>query len=202
MRFATILGLLAIAAAAVMAFAATASATTGTDSAGGSAVEVIDPIHATNVGNTVLDGTPSVTCKKSTMRGTVSNSGSDGSTLAAILSILTLEECGNNTVTVEKLGYVEAHTEGAVPNGNGTLTSTNVEVTVLTHNILGTVHCIYDTNATDLGRLDGSNNTGGTATITVDSAPLPRTGTDFGCGSTSELTAEYTVSTPDYLAID
>ena len=204
MKYAKMLGLLAVAAAALMAFAATASATTGTDSAGGSPVEVGDTIHATNVGEAVLDGTVNIKCKKSTVIGTVGSAGSATTTLSGNISTLTFEECGANTVTVLNKGNLEAHTdpEGQPANGNGTLTSTGAEVTVLTHNILGTVHCEYVTSETDVGTLDGSNNTGKTATLTVDSVPIPRRSTDFGCGSTSEWTAEYTVVTPDYLAID
>ena len=200
MRHAKMLGLLTVAAAALMAFAATASATTGTDSAGGSLVEVGDTIHATNVGNTVLDGTINVTCKKSTVKD--KTDGNHEATLEGTVETLTFEECGANTVTVVNKGTLAIHTFGASADGNGTLTSSGAEVTVQTHNILGTVHCIYVTSATDVGKLDGSNSTGGTATITVDSVPIPRKSTDFGCGSTSEWTAEYTVSTPDYLAID
>jgi len=202
MKYAKMLGLLAVAAAALMAFAATASATTGTDSAGGSPVEVGDTIHATNVGEAVLDGTVNIKCKKSTVIGTVGSAGSATTTLSGNISTLTFEECGANTVTVLNKGSLEAHTFGATADGNGTLTSTGAEVTVLTHNILGTVHCEYVTSETDVGKLDGSNNTGGKATLTVDSVPIPRRSTDFGCGSTSEWTAEYTVATPAYLAID
>jgi len=203
MRYAKQLGLIAIAIVGSMVFAATASAATkGTDSAGGSTVEVLDTIHASSSADTELDGTINVTCKKSTIGGVVTNSGSGITITTVAVETLTLEECGSNTVAVVRKGTLDVETDGAQSDGNGEFRSYNAEITVLTHNILGTVHCIYVTNGTDIGKLDGSNNTGGTATLTVDSVPIPRTSTDFGCGSTSELTAEYTVSTPDYLAID
>jgi uncharacterized protein with beta-barrel porin domain len=231
MRYAKIFGLLAIAAAALMAFAGVASATTGTDSAGGSPVEVNDVIHSELVGEAVLDGTINVKCKKSTVNGKVTNAGSATETLKGEIfpkseaepnGGLTFEECGANTVSVAKPGTLEIHTHWKVVidkpgtkeeqktepecceavSGRGTLTSSGAEVTILTHNILGTVHCIYVTNETDVGTLDGSKNTGGKATLTVDSVPIPRAATDFGCGSTSEWTAEYTVITPAYLDID
>jgi len=229
MKYAKMLGLLAVAAMALMAFASSASATTGTKHIINAnketetvPVAVGDTIHATNVGEAILDGTVNIKCKKSTVSGTVSNAGSATETLSGNISTLTFEECGANTVTVLNKGSLSVHTHWKVvidkpgtgeeqktepeccepADGNGTLTSTGAEVTVLTHNILGTVHCEYVTNETDVGTVDGSNNTGKTATLTVDSTPIPRRSTDFGCGSTSEWTAEYTVSTPDYLAID
>jgi hypothetical protein len=205
MKYAKMLGLLAIAAAALMAFAGSASATTGTDSAAGSPVEAGDTIHSTNVGEAILDGTVNIKCKKSTVSGTVGSAGSATTTLSGNISTLTFEECGANTVTVVSKGSLEVHTHENDPTGtssNGTLTSSGAEVTVLTHNILGTVHCIYVTNETDVGTVDGSKTTKGNATLTVDSVPIPRKTTDFGCGSTSEWTAEYTVTTPAYLDID
>jgi hypothetical protein len=219
MKYAKILGLLAMAAAALMAFAGSALATTLTSPAN-TTLGVGAKIHATNVGNAVLDGPVGVTCKKSTVEGEVTGAGSASTTVKGSITTLTFEECGTATVNVINKGTLEAHTDTTtirhtepvettdlgthtVANGNGSLTSSGALVTVLTHNILGTTHCEYETNATYIGTVDGSKNTGGTATLTVSSAEIPVVETDFGCGfQPVTWTAEYTVTTPDYLDVD
>jgi hypothetical protein len=217
MKYAKILGLLAIATAALMAFAGSASATTLTDT-NGNQIGLNAIVHAENVGNTVLDGTVNITCKKSTVEGKITNAGSATETVSGPIEALTFEECGNNTVTVVNKGTLEIHTDSTTivhengthttlttgDTGDGTLTSSGARITVLTHNILGTVHCIYITGNTRVGTLHGSEGDLGvheTPTLTVNSAPIPREGTDFGCGSTSDWTAHYTVTTPDYIWI-
>jgi len=200
MKYAKMLGLLAIVAAAVMAFAGSASATELTNSASGTKVAKGDTIHAENESNTVLDGTVNITCKKSTVDGTVSNAGGASATVEGSISSLTFTECGANTVTVSTGGELILH---AIGSGNGTLTSSKAKVTVLTHNILGTVHCIYTTGATHIGTLTGSNNLGGnTATLHIDSAAIPQESTDFGCGNDAEWTGDYLVDSPMYLSVD
>ena len=207
MKYRKMLGLLAVAVAGLMAFAATASATIGTKSDQGAAVPVNETIHATNVGNAVIDGVVNISCTISTVGGKVTAAGGASETLKVVLETLTFEGCGADTVNVAAKGGLEFHTdpEGQPANGNGTITSNNAEITTMTHNILGTVHCLYKTNATDIGTIDGSRNRPAnekTATLTIDSVPIPRVSTDFGCGSSSEWTGHYTVTTPDYLDID
>jgi len=206
MKYARLFGMLALVAAASMAFVSTASATTATDSAEGSPVEVGDVIHAVSVGNVTTHGTVTLTCKKSTFQAVVTNPGSAATTLSGHLTALTFEECGNNTISVVNKGTFEIHTDHNSPNiidHNGTLTLTGTEITTLSHNILGTVHCIYVTEGTYLGTIDGSaNRSNGTATITSESPLIPYKSTDFGCGSGFEWTAHYTITTPDYLDID
>jgi hypothetical protein len=200
MKYARMLGLLIAAVASLMAFASSAAATTATDSAGGSPVEVGDTISMSSVGNSVIDGTVNITCKKSSGEGKVENAGSSSITFKFHWSFFSFSECGSNTVTVVSGGTVTVHFRIFPPRAKFTWGGS--KITVLTHNILGTVHCIYVTEETEAGELDGSNETGGNATLTIDSAPIPRESTDFGCGSTSEWTAEYTITTPSYLAID
>ena len=206
MKFTKMFGFLGVAwMVASMVFVSAAPASTltnpkGTVYGGASAIGAIS-----NFEGVALDGTIKVTCLKSWIEGSVSNAGGkdfngETTTAAIQLNTLTIEECGSSTVTVVNKGSLEVHGLG---NGNGTLTSTNAEFTVLTHNVLGTVHCIYWTNATDFGTLTGSANTEAfTATIDIGSVPIPRKSTDFGCGSTSELTATYKVETPMTLYVD
>lgn len=189
--------LVVLAVAWLMAVAEGTQATPLTSPAG-THLEAGTEIHATNVGNVALDGTINLSCKKSTVKAKTNASGESGPGIVPVTS-LALEECGSNTATVLKPGTLELH---ATEGGNGTITSTGAEITVLTHNILGTVHCIYYTEGTDLGTFTGSKTTGATATWGIDAMPILRKETDYGCGSTSELTAHYTFTSPDYLDVD
>jgi len=201
MKLAKTMVLLGVAAIAAMAFSATASATTLTNN-NGETIGAGLVGETANVGELALDGTVNIKCKKSFLKGELTNAGGSESTVKGPISTLTAEECGPNTVTIVSGGSLEVHTDKASANGDGILTSTGLNATVLTHNILGTVHCIYETSGTTFGTLDGSKNTGGKATLTIDSAAIPRLSTDFGCGSTSEMTGEYQVNSPSYLDVD
>lgn len=215
MKYVKMLGLLAVAAAALMAFAGTASATELTN-AQGDKLGVGTEIHAESEGATSLTGTITITCQKSTVEGEVTNAGGAGITVSGHVSTLTFTECGNHTVTVKNAGSLEIHTEfeetgdpktsheTAAATGNGTLTSTDAEVTVLLHSfLLGTVHCIYKTNETDIGTLTGSKNVAGkTATLDINSVSIPRVTTDSACGNHSTWEGSYSVTNPDYLDVD
>jgi hypothetical protein len=206
MKYAKLLGLFAVAATSLMALAGNASATTGTDSAGGSPVEAGDSIHAVAVTHAEFHLSTTITCKKSTISGVVTNAGDTVTTLSGDITQWTFEECAPNTVTVIKTGTFEVHTDHNSPNvsdRNGTWTSSGAEITLLTHNLLGTVHCIVVTKNTNLFTIDGSaNRSNQTATLTSTSeGAASQVSTDFGCGSSSELTAHYSVTTPDYLDI-
>jgi hypothetical protein len=204
MKYAKMLGLLAVAAAALMAFAGSASATTLTSPAG-TTLGKGATIHASLKAETeaVLSGTINVKCKKSTVAGEVKTPGSETTTVSGPLSTLTFDECNPNTASTVKLGNLEVHTEGASSNGNGTLTASEVEATVLTHTILGTTHCLYTAENLDIGKVTGSiNNGSGNATLTASEVELGRKTTDFGCGEVAKWTATYVVSTPSYLDVD
>jgi hypothetical protein len=191
MKYAKMLGLLAVAAAAMMAFAATASATTVTAPAG---TLYTSTIEASSEGATSLDGTVEVTCQKSTVKGSVASHGA-GVTAKGSISSLTFTECGDDVVQVKNAGSLEVHSIGG---GDGTLTSSGAEVTVEADTIFGDVHCIYTTSNTHIGTVkDGTH-----ATMTIDSAAIPRTGGSFLCGSSGEWTGAYTVTKPTGLTID
>jgi hypothetical protein len=202
MKYAKMLGLLAVAAAAMMAFAGSASATTLTGS-GGTTLGVGTKIHAVNEGTVTLDGGVVITCTESTVEGEVTVAGDATHTAKGTNTTLTFGGC-NHTVTVLTPGTLEVHTEGATANNNGTLTSSGAKITVITHSfILGTAHCIYETNNTDIGRVTGSGTTHSTATLDIDSAAIPIVNTDEICGfGTAEWTGSYSVTTPDYLDVD
>jgi hypothetical protein len=203
MKYIKMLGLAAVAAAALMAFvgASTASATqlTSTD---GAILKEKDFIHAENEGKVILDPPfGAIECSQSTVSNKITNAGSSTTTVVGSVEALTFTLC-NATVSVLKKGTLEFHTEtgteGTKNNNNGTLTSSGAEVTV---EFLGT-HCIFSTNNTDLGTVTGSATTGGNATLHI-SASIPRTGGRSGifCGSTAAWTGAYKVTSPTPLNI-
>jgi hypothetical protein len=199
MKYMKMLGLMAVAAAAMMAFSAVASATVVTSPAG---TAYTSTIKAASEGTHVKLTGPlgiAVECA-STVEGKVNSHGA-GVTAVGTISSLTFTGCTNGyTATALKngagnFGTLEVHT---LTNGNGTLTSTLSEVTVTTP--LG-FNCIYKTNATDIGTLTGSKTTGKTATLDINAATIPRTGHSAFCGASGSWTGNYLVSTPDYLDI-
>jgi hypothetical protein len=198
MKYVKILGLLAVAAGAMMAFAGAASATVATSPAG---TPYTGKIHATSVGHAILHGPLGIEVQcNSTVEGTISSHGA-GVTVKGTISSLTFTNCTNGyAVSVLNKGSLEAHTDPADPagtSGNGTLTSTGAEVTVSTP--LG-FNCLYKTNATDIGTLTGSKTTKGNAVLDITAA-IPRSGHSAFCGGSGEWTGSYKVNTPGYFDI-
>ena len=201
MKYVKILGLLAVAAAAMMAFAVTASATTLTNSTGGT-YGVGQKIHADSEGTTTLDGPATISCGASTVEGEIGNAGGskEKETVSGSITTLTFSNC-NQHVTVLAKGSLEAHTKTAgTTDGNGTLTSSGAEVQAVITSLGLT--CVYTTENTDIGTLTGSKNTGGTATLDIDSSPIPRTKGSFFCGTSAEWTGSYSVDNPMYVDVD
>lgn len=196
MKYVKMLGLAAIAAAALMAFAGPASATILTNGAGAQ-LGVGTVIHG-NAEGTVTLHPPigDIECGTSTVGGTIGNAGSASTTVSGNLSTLTFGNC-NATVTVLKKGSLEVHTKTASADGNGTLTSNGAEVTV----VFAGFHCIFTTSNTDIGTVTGSKTKA--ATLDIE-ATIPRTGGSSGvfCGSTAQWTGSYAVSSPATLYID
>jgi hypothetical protein len=192
MKYAKMLGLLAVAAAALMAFAATASATTLTSPSG---TTYTGEVHAESEGITTLHGAATIECEVSTVSGKVEAHG-EGITASGKISTLTFEKC-NHHVTVLKKGELIVHTDKETVDGNGTLTSNGAEITI---QITGLVSCIFTTSNTDIGTLTGSDTKH--ATLDIDSVAIPRTGHSIFCGSSGEWTGSYTVTKPSTLTVD
>jgi hypothetical protein len=187
MKYAKMLGLLAVAAAALMAFAATASATTVTSDSG-----TTPTIHSVSEGTTTLHGVVDIECGESTVEGPVSTHGA-GVTAGGAISKLTFGKCGENHVTVAKAGSLEVH---ALSKGNGTLTSSGSEISISVTS-LG-ITCVFTTSSTHIGTVTAAKN----ATMHIDSASIPRTGGSFFCGSSGEWTGSYKVESPTNLSVD
>ena len=181
MKYAPLFGLLAVAAAALMAFTGTASATQLTSPAG---TVYTSTIKAASEGSTSLHNTSlgiTTTCTASTVEGKVESHGA-ATTAAGKISSLTFTGCGVSDVTVLSPGSLEVHTASGSADGNGTLTSTGAEITVL-QTAIG-VSCGYKTTSTDIG-----TRTGGTpATLSISSAVIPRTFDSIFCGSSGQWT--------------
>jgi hypothetical protein len=188
MKYVKMIGLLAVAAAALMAFAGVASATTVTSNEGETpTVKASSEGHAKLVGPLGIN----VQCN-STVEGKVESHGA-GVTAKGNLSSLTFTGCTNGyEVTVLAKGSLEIHSSNV-------LTSTGAEVTVKTP--LG-FNCIYRTNATDVGTLTESETTGGKATLDIGAKAIPRTGHSGLCGATGEWSGSYIVNSPTTLNVD
>lgn len=207
MKYLKMLGLAAIAAGALMAFAGagTASATglTCTEPIGTTVncptVSEKVTIHAVNEGNVVLDSAVTVTCEESTIHG-LASTGSSTTTPSGNVETLTFGRCGGWTVTVLNGGSLEVHTRTASADGNGTVTSKGAEVTLEGFGF----HCIYGTTTGhDIGTLTGSNTTGSTATFDIE-AEVTRIGGRSGAfcgGTTAKWTGSYSVTTPMFLDV-
>jgi hypothetical protein len=194
MKHLKILGFAAIAAAALMAFAGTASATTLTSPAG-TVVKTGSTIHAEALGHAVLDPPfGKIECYSTFVAGTLNES---GESINAGISPFYLDNCTNGAlVQVIRRGTLSISSLG---NGNGSVTSNGAEWTV---ELLGT-HCVFSTNNTAIGTLTGSGNTGTNATLDI-SATIPRTGGRSGafCGSTAAWTGTYDFTAPAPLFVD
>jgi len=183
MRYLKTLTMLVVTAAALTAFAGTASATI---TSGGSAYT--GEIVATST-NSELDGTIDVRCDHSSLAGSTTA----GATTFAVTS-LTFSECTADTYTAIKNGSLRF-------DSNGTIFWEGTELTVQLHRVVFgfpiTTHCIYATSGTDIATLAE-----GTDQINLIGTNIPQKATDSGCGSNAQWTGSYTIVKPGALTID
>lgn len=188
MKYAKILGLLAVAAAALMAFAGTASATTVT--ADGSPYTG-NIVAANSGGHVVLDNPIATINCSSKVEGDEISHGS-GITASGAIDFLNFTGCTNSWhVTVVTAGTLEIHSIG---NGDGTLTSSGATVEATRFGIT----CRYSTSSTHIGTVaDGEH-----AVLTI-SASIPFHSGSGLCGEKpTSWTGKYAVSSPTNLSID
>lgn len=194
MKYLKMLGLAAIAAGALMAFAGagTASATELTCGTGLCAQGAT--FHSVSTLATLDAPFGNIECE-STVHGHVITPGSATDTAEVEITELLWINCRNNdVVTTIHPGTLVIHTFETSANGDGTVTSVGAEVTV---EHVGT-HCIFGTKTgTDIGRVTGTNHTGGTGVLDI-SATIPRVGGRSGvfCGSSAPWTGSYSIDTP------
>lgn len=192
MKHLKMLGLAAVAAAALTAFvgAGTASATTLTGLKG-AVLGTGSSIHGVSEG--IVKWTTefkNIECR-STLGMTTSNE--TGASVSGRVETLTLEEC-NCEAKVLKGGTLSiAWTSGS----NGTVSSSGLEFTATCSTIFGNVHCIYVSNGSDLGTLTG----GTTARLDITSGSIPRLPTSPLCGEIAYWDAIYKIDSPDTLNV-
>ncbi len=213
MKYVKMLGLAAVAAAALMAFvgASSASATvlckTEITASGncptGWAVPTTEEIHAVSETEkpTLTSTFKTITCDESTVGGKATTEGSATTTASGPVEALTFTTNCTCTVAVIQRGTLEIHAIG--DTGNGTLTSNGATVTVQCSSIFGPVHCLYVTENDHMGTLTGSKTTGGTATMDITTEVKRETTTKEGtlCDEEAIWHAKYKVTTPDTLNI-
>jgi hypothetical protein len=199
MRYIKMLGLAAVAAAALMALvgASTASATTIHGSGGKLAKgTTINAVLKAGTEAVLQAGFGNIACGESTVHGTTSTTGGAAETVKGSIGTLTFGACTGDTVTVLAPGSLEIH--HITGTTNGTLTGSGSEATTISHNV-GGVHCIYKTENTHIGTLTG--NTKGNAILQAE-ATLIRVPTSFLCASSAKWTATYEVTTPSPLWVE
>ena len=180
------LGLFVMAAAALMAFAGSASAATFTAPSG---TEYTGSMDATLEGSALLKaGFAEDTCTVSTVSGNLTTNNeteASGSTNGVAFS-----GCSITTHTISNTGTLK------INKSNTQVSGTGVEVTVAAFGI----SCVYGMGAgTTLGT---AKNTGSGVTLVI-SAKLPRiSGNSFLCGNPAEWTANYFATTPSSSVVD
>ena len=219
MKYVKILGLAAVATAALMAFvgASPASATVlckepGTGSTTGTtcpplkAYSAETEIHAVSEGSTTYttgSEFTEITCKKSTVSGKTENEGSATETVKFKIEKFFLEECstpnGACTMTTITSGTLEIHwIEGT---HNGTITVSGTEITSSCNSIFGNIHCIYAAEGKHLGRLTGGVMSEGKATADIESASVNLLSTSGLCPSEPKWDTKYEITSPKPLYV-
>ena len=196
MKSLKMLGLLAVAAASLMAFAGIASATIVTAPSG---TTYTGHIEATaENGHVILHASNGVTIECSGFATGELTAHGAAATASGPISTLTFGGCtGGDVVTVSLKGTLEAHSIGS---GNATLTSNGAKVTAV-DGATG-VACEFTTTNTDVGTVTGATTPTGHATLDIASAKIPRTGDSILCGATATWTGSYKVNTPTGLTFD
>jgi hypothetical protein len=164
MKYLKMLGLAAVAAAAMTAIlgAGTASATTlcennqttGCTKHVANETELDFSLEPETVA-TLTDsfGIPIVECKASTVKGKTTSTGSSTTTVEGNITSLSFTECTREVhVNTKTTGTLEIHHKAGTDDG--TVTSNDTTVSITNVPFLGT--CRYLTNNTDIGTLFGS----------------------------------------------
>lgn len=198
MKYLKMLGLAAVAAAALMAIlgASTASATVicknnlntekcsepyAIGTKGTASLEKGTSLVLTDTEGESLD-----TCKESTVTGVLKSQGSGVPALSE-LSSLTWGGCNFTTTTVNPGSGELTWIKGT---DNGTLVTHNTQVTINTI-FFGT--CSYGTGASlDMGTTVGGN----PGSLTINTVIHKLEGSNFACPETTKLTAKYVATSP------
>jgi hypothetical protein len=199
MKYMKMLGLLAMAAAALMAFAGTASATELYSGATTQKAGTVLDFSLKSGTSTILketsppngEGETIDTCTNSTIQGKITNAGSSTTTMTGENTSITWGGCTFPTTTT-KLGKFQLHWTSGV---NGTVAS-DQEIAV-TINTIFFGSCIYAATAgTSLGTLTGGNPATFHANATVE-----RFGESIICPKTAIWTGTYVTTSPAQMEV-
>lgn len=186
-----IAGLLAVAVAALMVFAATAAANPTLTSPKGTTYT--GSLHAQTEGHATLaqPNLAAIECE-STAAGEVSANGTPASIKGTSLSFGNSGTCTNQWhVTVVSAGTLTINSAGAVSSTGVTVESTRMGVI-----------CRYASSGTGIGTVTDSEETGETATLHINGFVPFHGGSPF-CGSEpTKWEGSYLIDTPDALYID
>lgn len=193
MKYMKMLGLAAVAAMALMAFAANSASATTLES-GSTLLPGGTEIKSSLSGSAVLSsgGTTLDTC---TVGGVTGKTNVESATWLEGEASVTWGAKGAgciNTTDTLKGGIVKIMWTSGL---NGAVVSSGAEVTVET---LGT-SCIYGTNNTSLGTLEGT--TSGDAKLVIDATVEEKEPKKFLCPDTATWQATYVVSSPTPLSV-
>jgi hypothetical protein len=171
MKYVKILSLLAVAAAAMMAFAASASADYVTTSTGGGAET--PEIHGVSEGHVTLKNPIANISCNSTTAGTPTSHGA-GAAVSGPISTLAWSNCTNSWhVTTLAPGSLSVE---STSGHNGSLSSTGARVATTRFGVT----CVYETENTPIGTVTGGN----PATLSISaSIPLDAEASSGLCGS-------------------
>lgn len=193
-----ILGLLAVAASALMALAASASADIATSPTG---TPYTKTFRAEAEGHAVLHNPIAKIECASVVEGTITSDGT-GKTVGGTLTTLTFGSpvgtCTNGWhVTVVLKGTLSVHTNSGTYNGTVYSTGATVEATIKAGE--STITCRYVTSNTQIGTITA----GAPATLDVNANIPTHTGHSPFCGiGATAWTGSYNISSPSSLFFD
>jgi hypothetical protein len=192
MKHLKMLGLFAMAAAALMAFAGSASAQTLTAPTG---TEYTGPISSSLEGSALLKaGFAEITCTTSTVAGNVTTNNNFESNGA--INTVDFSNCKEGQ-TVDTLNH---NGQLTILRENTTVFGTGVEVTTA----VAGVSCVYGlgATATALGAAINTVVSGSDKVTLLINAKLPKLGGGFLCASPATWTANYVLTSPTTSFLD
>lgn len=132
-----------------------------------------------------------IECSKSTISFSAKNEGSATETVEAPIESFSVSECNCEVKRLTGLtgGTLEIHWISGTHNGTATVSG--LELTAQCESIVGTLHCVFVTSATDLGTLAG-----GIEHKLEIKATLGYLLTSIPCSSASTWEATYEFETP------
>ena len=203
MKYLKILGPVALAVAGLMALAPSVSATNLTSPVGTNYTGVVkaESIFNIRIHNTLLEDE----CL-SKFEWQPESHGS-AVTLQGAVTSFSVFECvekeSKSTISLLKRGSFEVHTFGAEKPNSGKVTWTGARMTSVTDTAIMNIACVYELEVPFTALLTGSGDLlGKTAKVDMEVLWKYVEGNVLLCPKKTTWTAEYTITTPDFLNVD